>query len=160
MFTGSRPPAQPSPAADRFYATRPESRLCARWTDRMDQRPFRQPRDLARAQRGIGTNPGDSSERASNRPFTVVIRRTLPGVRQPAWRSSGHFIMECPPGKFECGEPKPMNVSPAVAPGWSADSRTVYFSSQRSGGWRVWKRDLAGGTPVQVTHTMGYAPHE
>ena len=70
------------------------------------------------------------------------------------------FLLECPQGTLRCGEPKAMNVSPAESPGWSADSQTVYFCSNRSGQWQIWKRALSGGTPVQVTQTDGFWPRE
>ena len=53
-----------------------------------------------------------------------------------------------------------MNVSPAESPGWSADSQTVYFSSNRSGQYQIYKRALSGGTPVQVTQSVGFWPRE
>jgi len=50
----------------------------------------------------------------------------------------------------------------AVAPSWSADGRAVYYGSrrQRTGPWRVWRLDLAGGTPREATPEGGYAARE
>jgi len=70
------------------------------------------------------------------------------------------FVLECPPGALRCDEPTAMNVSPAESPGWSADSRAIYFSSDRSGQWQIWKAAVSGGTPVRVTHAAGYLPRE
>ncbi len=40
-------------------------------------------------------------------------------------------------------------------PTWSADGTSVYFASDRSGMWQVWKTPAAGGEPVQVTRDGG-----
>ncbi len=65
------------------------------------------------------------------------------------------FLLECPAGSFHCGEPRAMGLVPANSPGWSADSQTVYFSSNRTGQPLIWKRALSGGPAVQVTRTEG-----
>lgn len=70
------------------------------------------------------------------------------------------FLLECPAGTLDCGEPQAMGVFPAVAPGWSADNQTVYFSSNRSGTWMIWKRGRSGGPLAQVTHEVGNWPRE
>jgi Tol biopolymer transport system component/DNA-binding winged helix-turn-helix (wHTH) protein len=41
-------------------------------------------------------------------------------------------------------------------PSWSSDGNTVYFASNRSGGWQVWKRELANGRETQLTRNGGY----
>ncbi len=38
-----------------------------------------------------------------------------------------------------------------VSPQWSADGRSVFFLSDRSGSMQVWRMDAAGGNAVQVT---------
>ena len=43
---------------------------------------------------------------------------------------------------------------------WSHDGRWLYFASNRSGTWQVWKRTVDGGEPVQVTKNGGFAPLE
>ena len=43
---------------------------------------------------------------------------------------------------------------------WSHDGRWLYFASNRSGNWQVWKRTPEGGTPVQITKNGGFAPIE
>ena len=53
-----------------------------------------------------------------------------------------------------------MGVLPANSPGWSADSQTVYFSSNRSGRWLIWEQALSGGPAVQVTRAEGVWPRE
>jgi serine/threonine protein kinase len=70
------------------------------------------------------------------------------------------FVLECPPGGLNCSAPKELNVSPAESPGWSADSKSVYFSSDRTGQWQIWKRGLFSGKPVRITRIAGSCPHE
>jgi serine/threonine protein kinase/dipeptidyl aminopeptidase/acylaminoacyl peptidase len=50
-----------------------------------------------------------------------------------------------------------------VTPSWSRDGRWIYFSSNRSGQWQVWKVAPEGeeaGSPRQVTRRGGFAPAE
>jgi len=42
-----------------------------------------------------------------------------------------------------------------VRPSWSADGKWVYFGSDRTGQWQVWKVAAGGGTPEQVTKGGG-----
>jgi len=44
-----------------------------------------------------------------------------------------------------------------VVPAWSVDGKWLYFGSNRSGTWQVWKVPANGGTPAQVTHRGGFA---
>ncbi len=46
------------------------------------------------------------------------------------------------------------------APSWSRDRAWIYFPSDRSGSWQVWKVPATGGTPVQVTKQGGFAAWE
>ena len=59
---------------------------------------------------------------------------------------------------------KPLQVvsdaSNNVAPGWSRDGRWIYFSSDRTGRFEVWKIPSAGGAQIQVTRHGGVAPQE
>jgi Tol biopolymer transport system component len=45
-------------------------------------------------------------------------------------------------------------------PGWSRDGRSVYFTSNRTGDWQIWRRDLASGHETQVTESGGIGPFE
>jgi hypothetical protein len=45
-------------------------------------------------------------------------------------------------------------------PSWSRDGKWVYFASNRSGAWQVWKQPVAGGPAVQVTEQGGFAAFE
>jgi Tol biopolymer transport system component len=47
-----------------------------------------------------------------------------------------------------------------VVPSWSRDGRWVYFASNRSGRWEVWKTPRDGGRAVQVTLAGGYVAYE
>jgi Tol biopolymer transport system component len=38
---------------------------------------------------------------------------------------------------------------------WSPDGKWIYFSSNRSGEFNIWKMPAAGGEPEQVTHYEG-----
>jgi Tol biopolymer transport system component/DNA-binding winged helix-turn-helix (wHTH) protein len=51
-------------------------------------------------------------------------------------------------------------ASSAEVPSWSRDGRWIYFASDRSGGWEVWKIPSTGGPAVQVTHRGGFAAFE
>ena len=42
-----------------------------------------------------------------------------------------------------------------MMPSWSRDGRFVYFASRRGNEIRVWKKALAGGDPIQVSHLDG-----
>ena len=47
-----------------------------------------------------------------------------------------------------------------VVPSWSRDGRFIYFVSNRTGKWQVWKRELATGEETQVTRNGGFAAFE
>ncbi len=47
-----------------------------------------------------------------------------------------------------------------VCPSWSRDGKWIYFASQRSGTFQVWKVPSSGGTPIQVTQQGGHADLE
>jgi dipeptidyl aminopeptidase/acylaminoacyl peptidase len=43
---------------------------------------------------------------------------------------------------------------------WSRDGRSIYFGSNRTGRFEVWKMAVEGGTPIQVTRGGGVAASE
>ena len=43
---------------------------------------------------------------------------------------------------------------------WSGDGKWLYFASDRSGGWQVWKMPVEGGPAVQITKNGGFAAFE
>lgn len=45
-------------------------------------------------------------------------------------------------------------------PGWSRDGTAIYFASNRTGSWQVWRHNLATGRETQVTHHGGFAAFE
>ena len=45
-------------------------------------------------------------------------------------------------------------------PSWSRDGKWIYFDSDRSGQWRIWKAPVEGGSAVQVTQKTGGAAFE
>src|SRR5262249_11051690 len=45
-------------------------------------------------------------------------------------------------------------------PSWSHDGKTVYFASDRTGDWQVWKHELSTGTETQITQHGGFAAFE
>ncbi len=47
-----------------------------------------------------------------------------------------------------------------VAPAWSQDGRWIYFASDRSGAWQIWKLPAGGGEAVRVTSAGGRAAFE
>jgi Tol biopolymer transport system component len=47
-----------------------------------------------------------------------------------------------------------------IVPSWSRDGASIYFASNRTGGWQVWKHALATGAETQVTRHGGFAAIE
>jgi hypothetical protein len=47
-----------------------------------------------------------------------------------------------------------------VVPHWSRDGRSIYYASNASGVYEIWKKALDGGSAVQVTHNGGYSAQE
>jgi Tol biopolymer transport system component len=45
-------------------------------------------------------------------------------------------------------------------PSFSRDGKFVYFASDRTGDWQVWKVPVAGGPEIQVTNRGGFAALE
>jgi Tol biopolymer transport system component/DNA-binding winged helix-turn-helix (wHTH) protein len=45
-------------------------------------------------------------------------------------------------------------------PSWSRNGTALYFSSNRTGQWEIWKRTMANGREAQVTHHGGSAAFE
>jgi Tol biopolymer transport system component/DNA-binding winged helix-turn-helix (wHTH) protein len=52
------------------------------------------------------------------------------------------------------------DTSDDAVPSWSRDGKSIYFASDRTGSWQVWKRTLDGRPPVQVTSNGGFAAFE
>ena len=65
------------------------------------------------------------------------------------------FLMNCnPPGELRCGAPMKVTDHKAAdaLPTWSNDGRSIYFASQRSGRWEVWR------TPAALVPGAGLEP--
>jgi Tol biopolymer transport system component/DNA-binding winged helix-turn-helix (wHTH) protein len=45
-------------------------------------------------------------------------------------------------------------------PSWSRDGKAVYFASNRTGKWQVWRRELSSGKETQITRHGGFAAFE
>ena len=60
------------------------------------------------------------------------------------------------------GAPHRLTTDPSdnVVPSWSKDGRWIYFTSNRTGGWQVWKVASEGGQATQVTREGGFAAVE
>jgi Tol biopolymer transport system component/DNA-binding winged helix-turn-helix (wHTH) protein len=73
------------------------------------------------------------------------------------WRDRGAVFVVDVPG----GVPRPVaqNDSDNLVPNWSRDGRWVYFASNRTGMWQVWKAPAQGGPAVQVTTHGGFAAY-
>jgi Tol biopolymer transport system component len=52
------------------------------------------------------------------------------------------------------------NTANDILPSWSRDGKSIYFASDRSGKWQVWKQDVAGGEARQVTNGGGFMAFE
>jgi len=70
------------------------------------------------------------------------------------------FTLECDSAKTRCGEPKPLLMTPAMIPSWSADGKFIYFASDRTGRREIWRVAVSGGPPLQVTNNGGYMSRE
>lgn len=78
------------------------------------------------------------------------------GVREGRWTI---FRLSLTPGS----RPIPLvnDPSDSVHPSWSHDGQMVYFSSDRSGTWEIWRQPLHGlRSPVQVTDRGGWESFE
>lgn len=58
------------------------------------------------------------------------------------------------------GKPRRLTAEPSneVRPSWSRDGRWIYFGSNRSGQWQIWKAPAGGGPAVQVTRSGERTP--
>jgi eukaryotic-like serine/threonine-protein kinase len=60
------------------------------------------------------------------------------------------------------GRPRRLTSQPANdnIPSFSRAGRWVYFSSNRTGQFEIWKVPASGGDPIQVSHNGEYVPFE
>lgn len=88
---------------------------------------------------------------------------------RPQWAADGHHIV------FESHQngnadlyltdadgslPQRLTHHPGMdrAPTWSPNGQWIYFASNRSGTWQIWKRPMLRGETIQVTVTGGTHP--
>jgi Tol biopolymer transport system component len=50
--------------------------------------------------------------------------------------------------------------SSQVVPSWSADGKSVYYASNETGSWEVWRQKVDQGAPIQMTKQGGFAAFE
>lgn len=105
------------------------------------------------------------SDRDGSNPFQVTA---MSGIGTPRWSPNGKsiafdvgwrdrgavFVVDVPGGL-----PRPLaqDNSDNLVPNWSRDGRWVYFASNRTGMWQIWKMRVRGGPAVQVTTHGGFA---
>jgi Tol biopolymer transport system component len=79
-------------------------------------------------------------------------------------RAQGHsdiFVLDCDGARMLCGTARRViSGIKAEVPSWSADGASLYFASDRSGQWEVWRQAVSGGQPVKITNNGGYAARE
>jgi Tol biopolymer transport system component len=89
------------------------------------------------------------------------------GARWPRWSPDGQEIAFQAPltnegtdiyvVSTEGGQPRRLETghSKVAGPSWSRDGKWIYFGSNKSGSWQVWKVPAHGGHAVQVTKKGG-----
>jgi len=86
----------------------------------------------------------------------------------PRWSPDGRYIAFDGPGDQGSsifvaradGSGRTIQVTEGLVPSYSRDGQWIYFASERSGDWQVWKVLTAGGSALQVTHEGGFAALE
>jgi Tol biopolymer transport system component/DNA-binding winged helix-turn-helix (wHTH) protein len=92
-------------------------------------------------------------------------------VGSPHWSLDGKWIaMDYRPGDHSqiwAVDSEGRNFHAVIAdqfenfvPRWSRDGRSIYFTSNRSGEWQLWKLDLASGQKIQITDNGGISALE
>ncbi len=109
---------------------------------------------------------------ANGRTPVQLTRYAGPLTGTPRWSPDGRHIAfdTRPDGQADIyvvssagGTPRRITTSNAedVVPSWSNDGAWIYFASNRTGSWQVWRVDAsAGGNEEQVTRSGGFAAFE
>ncbi len=93
------------------------------------------------------------------------------GIRRPIWSPDGERIAITATADGDAiihvfsgdgGLPRTLTAGDHrdVVSGWSRDGETLYFDSDRSGEWQVWKMPAEGGEALQVTREGGLSGRE
>jgi Tol biopolymer transport system component/DNA-binding winged helix-turn-helix (wHTH) protein len=89
----------------------------------------------------------------------------------PHWSPDGKWIAfdrrPGGPAQIYVIDENGQNMRPVVSgdcdnnvPIWSRDGKSIYFSSNRTGQWEIWKHDLGSGAEAQITDHGGFVGHE
>ncbi|MCC6539288.1 MAG: serine/threonine-protein kinase [Bryobacterales bacterium] len=75
------------------------------------------------------------------------------------------FTVRCESPETSCEPPRPLTRTPATGesnPLWSRDGRWIYFASNQTGRFELWRMaaDDSGAPPVQITWNGGYQGRE
>ncbi|MGH9396533.1 MAG: TolB family protein [Terriglobia bacterium] len=111
-----------------------------------------------------------SNDDGSN-PAKLTSFRCLNGAGCPRWSPDGkHIVFDCRAAgnanvyivRSEGGMPSQITDDECenVTPSYSNDDKWIYFASNRTGEWQVWKTTPRGKHAVQVTKKGGFAPFE
>lgn len=93
-----------------------------------------------------------------------------PVTGHPAWSSDGRHLAfdsrvegnaDIYVIKTNSDQPRRLTTASAIDsnPSWSPDGQWVFFASDRTGRWQVWKMPVEGGDAVQVTQRGGFRNH-
>lgn len=122
----------------------------------------------------VSTRSGSPELWVSDMEGNVVIQRTSfggPEISQPSWSPDGRFIISAvaPSGLNKLFTIAVFNEPPRflaqgdanqVEPQWSRDGKSIWFSSNQSGGYETWRMPAGGGPPQQITHQESHIARE
>jgi Tol biopolymer transport system component/DNA-binding winged helix-turn-helix (wHTH) protein len=99
-------------------------------------------------------------------PFRLVSSSEITGTGSPRWSPDGrHIVLDAwarGPSIFvvspDGGSPRRLTEESAdgYMPSWSNDGHWIYFSSNRTGEFQIWRMPVEGGQAVRVTKNGGF----